>query len=194
MTHQNVADSTSQTVKDKKYRFIDKDRLLISINKNIDLSPGDDVDGVVMRNNTSRQKLVRSESRKERIRSAYMSFSPNAHLSDMTRISERDTWFRRNRSRVYAYLVPLLTLYYFVPAIQISFLSKQPQELIGSRDLCYHNFRCSRPYSIFSDFNHVISNLTYAMFGLAFNFMVWQKGNKFQTIEKGKKQGNDGVF
>ena len=32
-----------------------------------------------------------------------------------------DKWFRRNRSRVYIYLVPLISIFYFVPAIQFVF-------------------------------------------------------------------------
>lgn len=190
--HRTDVDSSSRADKDKS-EFPDSDRLLISIRNNIDLKPEDSVDGVTLRNKPPK-KSARSEARKERIKSALMSFTTDATLSDMARISEKDTWFRRNRSRVYAYLVPLLTLYYFVPAIQISILSKQPQELIGSRDLCYHNFRCSRPYYIFSDFNHIISNLGYALFGLAFNFLVWEKGRKFHRIQKEIEEGNYNVL
>ena len=190
--HRPDVDLSSRADKNQS-ELPDNDRLLISIRKNIDLKPEDRVDGVTLRTKPPKQP-GRSEARKERIKSALMSFNTDAHLSDLARISEKDTWFRRNRSRVYSYLVPLLTLYYFVPAIQISILSKQPQELIGSRDLCYHNFRCSRPYYIFSDFNHIISNLGYALFGLAFNFLVWEKGRKFDRQQKEIKEGNYNVL
>jgi hypothetical protein len=146
-------------------------------------------DNVPARKENLRIKIKRSESRKQRIRYALKSFSSEATLADLTKISEKDDWFRRNRSRVYFYLVPLLTMYYFVPAIQISILSKQPQELIGSRDLCYHNFRCSMPFYVFSDFNHIISNMTYAVFGLSFNFFVWQKKKSLDHGENENKKG-----
>ena len=81
---------------------------------------------------------------------------------------QEDVWFRRNRSKVYLYLVPLISIFYFVPAIQFAFQAKETEELTGSMDLCYHNFKCARPWFIFSDFNHVISNISYVIFGLIF--------------------------
>ena len=185
--------SSIKTVQELKsqYGSFKNDRLLCKINEKIELRRDDEIDNVPLRPKKKRSKVIRSESRKDRIKSAMVSFSPDAKLSDLTRITEKDDWFRRNRSRVYFYLVPLLTLYYFVPAIQISFLSKQPQDLIGSRDLCYHNFRCSIPFYIFSDFNHIISNITYAIFGIAFNFLVWQKGKRLSSPENEKSRGDN---
>ena len=178
-----------QELKDQYGSFKD-DRLLTAISKKISLESEDVPDSVprtVMRRKEKMPK--RSESRKARIRSGLVSFCPEASLSDLSKITETQTWFRRNRSRVYAYLVPLLTLYYFVPAIQISFLSRQPKDLIGSRDMCYHNFRCSIPLYIFSDFNHVISNATYLLFGVAFNFLVFRKGKTLIHVENVNAKG-----
>ena len=42
-------------------------------------------------------------------------------------------------------------------------------------DLCYHNFKCARPWFIFSDFNHVISNISYVIFGLFFMHLCYLK-------------------
>ena len=86
-----------------------------------------------------------------------------------------DVWFRRNRSVVYLYLVPLISIFYFVPAIQFSFQAKESEELTGSLDLCYHNFKCSRPWFIFSDFNHVFSNISYVIFGAFFMHLCYLK-------------------
>ena len=115
-----------------------------------------------------RRDKKRSLQRKERIKKGLCRLKENPTLADMTKIVDNNVWFRRNRSRVYFYIVPLLSLYYFVPAIQFAFLAKQNEVSTGSQDLCYHNFRCSKPFYIFSDFNHVISNLSYVLFGLAF--------------------------
>ena len=170
------------------------DRLIQKINTKIPLGPQgrdetDETDGVEMRRKRTHSKIPnRSESRRQRIKSGLNSFGPNATLADMTQISEKDKWFRRNRSRVYFYLVPLLGFYYFIPAIQISFISKQPQELIGSRDLCYHNFRCSRPFYVFSDFNHIISNMSFVIFGVAFMVLVWRKSRKLPKPYKGYQE------
>ena len=88
---------------------------------------------------------------------------------------QEDVWFRRNRSKVYFYLVPLISIFYFVPAIQFAFQAKETEELTGSMDLCYHNFKCARPWFIFSDFNHVISNISYVIFGLIFMHLCFLK-------------------
>ena len=47
------------------------------------------------------------------------------------------------RSRVYLYLVPIVGIFYFVPAIQHSALAKEYEQRLGNQDLCYHNFRSS---------------------------------------------------
>ena len=88
---------------------------------------------------------------------------------------QEDVWFRRNRSKVYLYLVPLISIFYFVPAIQFAFQAKETEELTGSMDLCYHNFKCARPWFIFSDFNHIISNISYVIFGLIFMHLCYLK-------------------
>ena len=154
-----------------------------------DCSDGDVVDGIaddlitkvkfLLRtpDNTMNDKK-RSKRRQERIKRGLSRFKAHPTLSDMMTIVDTNKWFRRNRSRVYFYIVPLLSLYYFVPAIQFAFLAKQNEVSTGSQDLCYHNFRCSRPFYIFSDFNHVVSNLSYVMFGLAFMGLVKIKQKK----------------
>ena len=99
-----------------------------------------------------------------------------------------DKWFRRNRSRVYIYLVPLISIFYFVPAIQFVFQAKENEEMTGSMDLCYHNFKCQRPWWIFSDFNHVISNISYLLFG--FSFILLAK-LKVRQLPEEKHPRND---
>lgn len=51
---------------------------------------------------------------------------------------------------------------------------------------CY--FRCARPLNIFSDFNHVVSNVPYMIFGLAFLAVVRYKAH---ILPKGQKPKND---
>ena len=84
----------------------------------------------------------------------------------------QDPWYRRNRSKIYLYLVPLIALYYFIPSIQFVFLAKENEETTGSKDICYHNFKCQKPFWIFSDFNHTISNISYMILGLGFMVIV----------------------
>ena len=107
-----------------------------------------------------------------------MRLKPNPMLSDMTTILDDDKWFRRNRSKVYLYLVPIITIFYFVPSIQYVFQTKWTEQLLGTQDLCFHNFRCSRPFWIFTDFNHIISNISYFIFGLFFIIIVKMKASQ----------------
>jgi len=116
----------------------------------------------------------------------------NARLTHMTTILEEDVWFRRNRSRVYFYLVPLLSLFYFIPAIQFVFLVKGTEEVTGSQDLCFHNFQCSRPFWIFSDFNHVVSNVSYVLYGVFFLIIVRYKAHLLPPEQKPKNDHKSG--
>ena len=60
---------------------------------------------------------------------------------DMSSMTESNDWYRRNRSRVYFYILPIVCAFYFVPAIQYSFQAKKNEDIFGNQDLCYHNFR-----------------------------------------------------
>ena len=139
--------------------------------------------------NPKRNEVVRSNTKEDRIRSKLTNYHSETNLHDMSRMLETSVWFRRMRSLVYSYLAPLITMYYFVPAVQISSLLRQPEDQIGSRDLCYHNFRCSIPLYIFSDFNHIVSNMSYLLFGLSFVFLVWQKQRRVLRPGKVKIEG-----
>ena len=105
--------------------------------------------------------------RRKRAKEGMIRLKDRPTFADSTVLID-DKWFRRNRSRVYIYLVPLISIFYFVPAIQFVFQAKENEEMTGSMDLCYHNFKCQRPLWIFSDFNHVISNISYLLFGISF--------------------------
>ena len=131
--------------------------------------------------------LPANSTRRDRVEKGLNRLKPNLVLSDMTEILKDDTWFRRNRSRVYCYLVPLLSLFYFIPSIQFVFLVKQSENVTGSQDLCYHNFECAKPLNIFSDFNHVISNVCYVIFGLGFVLLVFLKAKKLPDVQSPKK-------
>ncbi len=61
----------------------------------------------------------RNPRRKRRVENGIDRLNEEPTLSDMTRVLKEDIWFRRNRSKVYAYLVPLLSLFYFIPSIQV---------------------------------------------------------------------------
>lgn len=93
-------------------------------------------------------------------------------VADMSKLIRNDVWHRRQRSKVYFYLVPLLSLFYLIPSAQLVYYEKQRAEESGSLEQCYLNYGCSRPYGIFTDFNHIISNFGYIWYGVIFLLLV----------------------
>ena len=130
--------------------------------------------------------LPEDSTRKDRVTKGVNRLNKKAKLSDMTEILKDDPWFRRNRSRIYCYLVPLLSLFYAIPSLQYVFLVKKSENMTGTLDLCFHNFECSKPFNVFSDFNHVISNLSYLIFGLAFIACVAIKSHRLPKDQNTK--------
>ena len=130
--------------------------------------------------------LPKDSTRKDRVAKGVNRLNKKAKLTDMTEILKDDPWFRRNRSRIYCYLVPLLSLFYAIPSLQYVFLVKKSENMTGTLDLCFHNFECSKPFNVFSDFNHVISNLSYLIFGLAFIACVAIKSHRLPKHQNTK--------
>jgi hypothetical protein len=93
-------------------------------------------------------------------------------VSDLAVVIRKDVWHRRQRSKVYFYLIPLLSLFYIIPSAQLVYYEKQRAEESGSLEQCYLNYGCSRPYGIFTDFNHIVSNFGYIWYGVIFILLV----------------------
>ena len=93
-------------------------------------------------------------------------------LADMCRIIKEDAYHRRQRSKTYLYLIPLLSLFYLVPSSQMVFAEQQRAKASGNLEMCYLNYGCSRPFGIFDDFNHIISNSGYIIYGVTFVLLV----------------------
>ena len=125
-----------------------------------------------------------------KLRIGLLRMNQSATLADMTRLTTNDVWFRRNRSRVYLFLVPLISVYYIIPGLQFVWLTKNTEEMTGSMDFCFHNFRCSKPWYIFSDFNHVVSNVSYLIFGAVFVVLVYWKKMKLPAAHQPKFDHN----
>eukprot|EP00092_Neocalanus_flemingeri_P003998 GFUD01004304.1.p1 GENE.GFUD01004304.1~~GFUD01004304.1.p1 ORF type:complete len:841 (-),score=194.19 GFUD01004304.1:230-2752(-) len=103
-------------------------------------------------------------------------------LQDMSVVIKDDTWHRRQRSKAYLYLVPLLSLFYLVPSGQMVYAEQQRAKATGNLEQCFLNYGCSRPWWVFDDFNHIISNSGYIIYGLVFIILVRLK-SKFLPEE-----------
>jgi len=113
-------------------------------------------------------------------------------LKDMSVVIRDNTWHRRQRSKAFWYLVPLLSLFYLIPSCQMVFAEQQRARSTGNLEQCFLNYGCSRPWWIFDDFNHVISNIGYIMYGLVFLVLVRLKSfflpeeNRTETDHMGR--------
>jgi len=45
----------------------------------------------------------------------------------------------------------------------------------GNSNLCYLNFFCANSLGWLDDFNHVLSSMTYAVFGISYNYIVYHR-------------------
>ena len=96
-------------------------------------------------------------------------------LDDMSVMVKTSIWHRRIRSMGYLLVVPLLCLFYLIPSFQLVYAEWVRADESGSRDRCYHNHGCAKPYGNIPDFNHTISNLGYIIYGLIFICIVFLK-------------------
>lgn len=108
-------------------------------------------------------------------------------LMDMTQ-NMQNPWHRRQRSKTYLLLVPLLAVFYIVPSAQMVYAEFLRSKESGNMERCYLNYGCSRPYGTLDDFNHVISNLGYFIYGLMFIAMVFIKS---KLLPEGHKTHED---
>jgi len=103
-------------------------------------------------------------------------------LQDMSVVIRDCSWHRRQRSKAFLYLVPLLSLFYMIPSAQMVYAEQQRAKATGNLEQCFLNYGCSRPWSVFDDFNHIISNSGYIIYGIVFIILVRLK-SKFLPEE-----------
>ena len=98
-------------------------------------------------------------------------------VADISNLIREGCYYRRQRSKVFLYLVPLLALFYLVPSVQMVLTEQRRARDTGNMEMCYLNYGCSRPWGIFDDFNHIISNTGYIVYGLVFIVLVRLKAH-----------------
>ena len=128
------------------------------------------------------KNLPPNSERRRRVERSLPRLNRNAKLQDIAVLMTEKSTFRWNRSKAYSLLLPLVSIFYFLPSIQFAFLSKRYEKETGSQDICYHNFECSHHWGSFTDFNHVISNISYVLYGLGFIILVRMKSKKINKL------------
>lgn len=98
------------------------------------------------------------------------------------------------RSTLYCWLVFLMGLFYSLPVIQLILANEKNVLKVGNLDSCFFNFQCKFAFLGIQDFNHVLSNVSYVVFG--FLFMTLTKLRKIRyrvLLEHPSKPPNTGV-
>merc|ERR1719215_399941 len=90
-------------------------------------------------------------------------------------------WHRRVRSYGYLLVVPLLSVFYLIPSVQLVYAEWVRSDDAGNIDRCWHNHGCARPLGVLPDFNHTISNVGYIIYGLFFIAIVYLKSRILPT-------------
>jgi len=93
-------------------------------------------------------------------------------VADTCLLIRENSYHRRQRSKVYLYLVPLLALFYLVPSVQMVLAEQRRARDTGDMEMCYLNYGCSRQWASFEDINHIVSNGGYIIYGVAFILLV----------------------
>lgn len=93
-------------------------------------------------------------------------------MADTCHLIKEDCYHRRQRSKVYLYLVPLLALFYLIPSVQMVLAEQRRAKHSGNMEMCFLNYGCSRQWGSFDDINHIVSNCGYIIYGLAFILLV----------------------
>merc|ERR1711971_126384 len=96
-------------------------------------------------------------------------------LADLSVDIRGCVWHRRLRSRLYLLLVPLLSIFYLIPSFQLVYAELTTAQQLGNIDRCYYNFGCARPFWIFPDFNHTVSNCGFIIYVIFFIAVVYYK-------------------
>uniref|UniRef100_T1E169 Putative SID-1 n=1 Tax=Cupiennius salei TaxID=6928 RepID=T1E169_CUPSA len=106
---------------------------------------------------------------------------PILFVSDLSRKNEKHL---SERSKVYSWNLLTIAIFYGLPVIQLVYINQRIVNLTGNQDLCYYNFLCSHQVWVFSDFNHVYSNLGYVMLGILFLMLVCRRESQDKSYMK----------
>ena len=61
------------------------------------------------------------------------------------------------RSHLYLGIIPLISIVYFIPVLQLVLNESDEMKDTGNYDTCYYNHLCQKPLGPVQDFNHIFS-------------------------------------
>jgi len=88
------------------------------------------------------------------------------------------------RNQLHWVILIATSMFYYIPTIQMVVDSSNKYKETGNQDYCYYNSLCQMPLGILKDFNHVFSNLGYAVLGLLFMWVLYKKEHMTKLMSK----------
>ena len=90
------------------------------------------------------------------------------------------------RNKLHWVILILTSMFYYLPTIQMVLESSNLYKVTGNHDYCYYNSLCQRPLYKLRDFNHIFSNLGYAVLGLIFLWVVKKRAEYCGLLDKNR--------
>lgn len=84
--------------------------------------------------------------------------------------------------RHYFWNILTVSIFYFLPVIQLVLYFQLIALRTGDGDMCYYNFYCMYRYKDFLSFNSVFSNIGYILLGALFLIIVYTRERKYLEI------------
>ena len=88
------------------------------------------------------------------------------------------------RNQLHWVILIITGMFYYLPTIQLVLDSSSMYKVTGNQDYCFYNSLCQRPLLELRDFNHIFSNLGYAVLGLLFMWVVYKKEQYCKLLDK----------
>ena len=88
------------------------------------------------------------------------------------------------RNQLHWIILITSSMFYYLPSIQMVMHSSNLYKDTGDQDYCYYNSLCQMPMGTLRDFNHVFSNLGYAVLGILFICVVHQRQKISKLLDK----------
>lgn len=101
------------------------------------------------------------------------------YLSDLARKSPR---VLAKKSDLYHWNLWTIAIFYGLPVIQLVLTFQDVSNRTGNQDLCYYNFLCAHPLGFLADFNHIYSNIGYALFGILFMAITYVRQKRHNAL------------
>ncbi|TRY76664.1 hypothetical protein TCAL_10682 [Tigriopus californicus] len=95
------------------------------------------------------------------------------------------------RSTLYCWLVFLMGLFYSLPVIQLVLANEKNILKIGNLDSCFFNYQCKFTFMGIPDFNHMLSNVSYVVFGFLFMTLTKLRKTRYRVLQEHTNKPSD---